>query len=381
MDFNFHISCSVRLRGAIFYYSTQATIFHWDLPQYIQDLGGWANPMIVDYFEVYADAVFQHFGDRVKTWITMNEPSVYCGEGYGYSTKAPAILSMGVGDYLCAHNTLLANAAAYDLYKTKYFAQQNGRVGICLNAGYAYPAEGTDRTYAEKSIEFDLGKFANPIFSRDGGYPQIMVDSIGNKSLREGRPWSRLPHMTTEVKEKIKGKADFLALNYYSSGLVKKRENPEYAETSWWGDRDLDDSRKPEWKRAKSEWLYQVPDGLRDLLIWIKDHYDNPEVLITENGWSDDGEIDDDDRVEYYQLHLNAVSEALEQGCKVTAYTAWSLTDNFEWKMGYTERFGLHYINFLSDKKERVPKKSASFFKDFLKSEERERKFMCQECK
>lgn len=354
------------------------TMYHWDLPQYIQDLGGFTNPMIVDYYKVYADALFEHFGDRVKTWITFNEPSVYCGEGYGYTTKAPAIMSKGVGDYLCAHHTLLANGVAYDLYKSKY-AAQGGKIGICLNAGYSYPMEGTDRTYADKDIEFNLGKFANAIFSKDGGYPQVMIDEIGKKSENEGRPWSRLPAMSTEQKAQVKGKADFLALNYYSSGLARPRQEDEYTETSWWGDMDLYGGVRPEWKRAKSTWLYQVPDGLRDLLIWIKDHYDNPEVIISENGWSDDGEIEDDGRVEYLQLHLNAVSEAIEAGCKVTGYTVWSLTDNFEWKMGYTERFGIHYINFLSDKKERVPKKSALFFKQFLVGENN-RTFTCSYC-
>lgn len=237
--------------------------------------------------------------------------------------------------------------------------------------------DGVARSHADKDIEFNLGKFAHPIFSKDGGYPQVMIDEIGNKSLKEGRPWSRLPAMSTELKEYIKGTADFLALNYYSSGLVRPREDHEYTEVSWWGDTDLNGGQKPEWKRAKSTWLFQVPEGLRDLLIWIKDNYDNPEVMISENGWSDDGELEDYGRVEYLQLHLEALSQAMKSGCNVTAYTVWSLTDNFEWKMGYVERFGIHYINFLSEAKTRVPKMSALFFKEFLKT----RTFTCEYCK
>ncbi|CRL06340.1 CLUMA_CG019074, isoform A [Clunio marinus] len=343
------------------------TIYHWDLPQYIQDLGGWTNPLIVDYFAVYADVLFEHYGDKVKDWITFNEPSVFCGEGYGSDTKAPAIPTPGIGDYLCAHHVLLSNAAAYKLYRNKYYNDQQGRVGICLNAGFSYPFDETvDPSIPEKAIQFDLGKFANPIFSKDGGYPDVMVQQIGSKSMNEGRRWSRLPEMTQETKDYIRGTADFLALNYYSSGLAKQREG-EPDGISWWADTDLDGGQDPSWKRAKSTWLFRVPQGLQDLLVWIKDRYDNPEVMITENGWSDDGQLDDDDRVEYLQAHLAAVIRAVrDDQCHVTAYTVWSLTDNFEWKMGYTERFGIHYIDFDSADKERVPKKSAQFFKDMI---------------
>lgn len=344
------------------------TMYHWDLPQYIQDLGGWTNPMVADYFRVYADVLFQHFGDRVKRWITLNEPSVFCNEGYGNGGMAPGIRSSGVGDYLCAHHALLANAAAYRLYKEKYFATQGGEVGICLNTGFSYPAdESVDPFYTEKAQQFDTGRFANAIFSRDGGYPQIMIDEIDRKSLNEGRPWSRLPKMTDEVRQFILGTADFMAVNYYSSGLVRPRgDNPDYG-ISWWADANLDGSVDPSWKRAKSSWLYMVPRGLQDLLNWIKNSYDSPTVMITENGWSDDGQLNDDDRVEYLKAHLASVARAIrDDDCKVVAYTVWSLTDNFEWARGYYERFGIHYVDFDSADKERVPKDSAIFFKDFI---------------
>lgn len=211
-----------------------------DLPQYIQDLGGWTNPIIVDYFKEYADVLFAHYGDRVKRWITVNEPSVFCGEGYGYGTKAPAIFSGGVGDYLCAHHVLLANAAVYHMYKEKYFSQQNGQVGICLNSGFNYPDEGVDPSFAEKAMEFELGKFSNAIFSETGGYPQVMIDQIGNKSEAEGRKKSRLPTFSEEEKRFVKGSADFLALNYYSSRLTRPRVPVPNEKITWWSDTNLD---------------------------------------------------------------------------------------------------------------------------------------------
>lgn len=343
---------------------------------------------MVKYYKDYVDVLFEHLGDRVKSWITFNEPSVFCALGYGYGSHgkknhenypkyfsqfpqlilAPGINSAGVGDYLCAHHVLIAHATAYRLYQEKYFNTQRGEIGICLNSGFNYPLDNTvDPKYPEIAQQFDIGKFANPIFSTDGGYPQIMIDMIGNKSVDEGRPWSRLPKMTDEIKQHILGTADFLAINYYSSGLVAPRENDPDMPPSWWADMNLATSVDPTWKRAKSSWLFMVPQGLQDLLKWVNNKYNNPKTMITENGWSDDGQLNDDDRVDYIKAHLAAVSRAISvDNCNVVAYTVWSLTDNFEWGMGYVERFGIHYIDFDSVEKERVPKSSANFFKDFM---------------
>lgn len=282
--------------------------------------------------------------------------------------KPPSIESLGVGDYLCVHNVLQANAAVYRLYKEKYFKKQRGKVGICLNSVFAWPLNKTDAIAAERAMQFDLGKYANPIFGEIGGYPQVMIDILGNKSKAEGQPWSRLPTMTPAVRYYIKGTADFLALNYYTSVLVSDRID-DGSGPSWFTDLNVNYHIDPSWKQAKSDWLRSAPQGLHDLLVWIKDRYKNPTVMITENGWSDDGQLEDDGRVEYLKVHLAAVSRAInEKKCNVIAYTVWSLTDNFEWKLGYTERFGIHYIDFNSTDKTRVPKKSAKFFKKFMKT-------------
>jgi len=345
------------------------TMFHWDLPQYLQDLGGWPNRLIVDYYRVYADTLFEHFGDRVKRWITFNEPSVFCGEGYGYGSHAPAIQSSGIGgDYMCAHNVLLSHAAAYHLYKEKYFDQQQGQVGICLNSGFNYPYDETiDASVTDRAQQFELGKFAHPIFTEEGGYPQVMIDLIGAKSQAEGRPWSRLPTFTDEEKDSLRRTSDFFALNYYTSRLTLPRDEDPNVPISWWADTNIDSPVDPSWNRAKSSWLFSVPQGLQDLLNWIKDNYNNPTVLITENGWSDDGEMDDESgRILYIRGHLAAVSRAIDDGCDIVAYTVWSLCDNFEWARGFTERFGIHYVDFDSADKDRLMKKSAEFFKDLM---------------
>lgn len=197
----------------------------------------------------------------------------------------------------------------------------------------------------------------------------MMVDQIAYKSKTGGFPWSRLPVMSEEEKEFIKGSADFLAINHYSSRLVYPREENPNLPISWSADTNIDETVNPTWKRAKSAWLYSVPEGLRDLLVWIKNSYNNPITIIGENGWSDNGQIEDNDRIEYLKAYLSSVALAInEDKCNVVGYIVWSLTDNFEWQKGFTERFGIYSIDFQSVDKERVPKKSAQFFKDMILS-------------
>lgn len=249
---------------------------------------------------------------------------------------------------------------------------QRGIVGISLDGRFYYPKDSfVTEEVAQRALAFDIGWFANPIFSKDGGYPKAMVDEIDSRSKREGRQTSRLPTMTEEQKTLIKGSADFLGYNYYSSRLVElnKTEYSPGAEPSWLSDSRIIITVDPNWKRAKSTWLYNVPQGLHDALAWFKVNYDNPRVLITENGWSDDGEIEDDDRVEYLKSHLIAVAKAInENDCNVIGWTGWSIIDNFEWLRGYTEPFGLFAVNFTSPTKERIPKKSAGVLHEIIKA-------------
>ncbi|CAO1425867.1 unnamed protein product [Diamesa serratosioi] len=342
------------------------TMYHWDLPQYIQDLGGFVNPLIIKYYEHYADVLFKNFGSRVKTWITFNQPYNFCIEGYGDGIFAPLVKAAGVGEYLCIHHVLQAHAAAYHLSKNKY-REQNSQLGISLNTKQHYSADPKDvYEISDRAQEYSLGLFANPIFSKDGGYPQIMIDEIGNSSVKEGHPWSRLPPMTDEVKKSIQGSADFLGLNYYTSRIIKPKQKTLNDKVGFVNDVGIDLMIDPSWKMAKSTWILSVPQGLRDVLIWIKNRYDNPSVFISENGWSDDGELEDKGRIEYLKEHMASVAKVIiEDGCNVIGYTVWSIIDNFEWNQGYTEKFGIFAVNMSSPTKERTPKKSAQFMKTF----------------
>jgi beta-glucosidase/6-phospho-beta-glucosidase/beta-galactosidase len=221
-----------------------------------------------------------------------------------------------------------------------------------------------------RAMQYRFGWFANPVFGT-GGYPQIMIDEIDARSFLEGRAFSRLPKMTDEEKSLIHGSADFFALNYYTSAYltIDRSDRNLNDEPSWFTDCACKQSTDPSWKRGKNEWLYSVPDGLRSLLNWIKHEYKNPPLLITENGWCDDGEIEDENRIEYFNSHLLAVAKAINlDKCNVIGYTAWSLIDSFEWNTGYTVKFGLFGVNMTSLKKERIPKKSVGFWQRFLKN-------------
>lgn len=308
-------------------------MLHYDLPQWIQDQGGFLNPYFVTYFDLYAYTLFKEFGSRAKIWITFNEPYESCVEGYSYGSSPPLINLRGTGEYMCAHNVLLAHAAAYETYRKHFKQDQRGIIGITLDSRFYFRKNPQDPSaIIDRFMNFELGWFAHPIYSKEGGYPKVMIDEINERSKKEGRPWSRLPHMTNIVKNFIRGKADFLGFNYYSSRLAEldMTSYDPSSEPGIYQDSRAKTSIDPSWKRAKSSWLYSVPQGLHDALVWIKDQYNNIPVMITENGWSDDGQLNDDERIEYFKEHLIAVAKAINvEKCNVIGYTAWSIIGEF----------------------------------------------------
>ncbi|KAK3084655.1 hypothetical protein FSP39_017015 [Pinctada imbricata] len=345
------------------------TLYHWDLPQPLEDMGGWPNRKIVDYFAAYADFVFNEFGSKVKHWITFNEPSVFLTLGYGNGEHAPGKTSApGTDPYLGAHHVVLAHAQAYDIYNRKYRALQGGRVGITLNVDWKQPKTSAEADFnaAQRSLEFFLGIFANPIFL-DGDYPQVVKDTVAAKSTRQGLSQSRLPTFTPDEIAKNKGSSDFFGLNHYTSRLVSNREG--VASTPNIFDdigtvEEVDDS----WIGAKSSWLKSYPQGLRKLLDYINVKYNYPQVYVTENGFSDCGDIEDGLRLSYVKNYTNEILKAINlDRCNVSGYFLWSLIDNFEWARGYTERFGIVKVDYERGGRDRTPKQSYHFYKDLIK--------------
>ncbi|XP_068081776.1 myrosinase 1-like [Anabrus simplex] len=306
------------------------SMYHWDLPQWLQDLGGWTNPIITDYFEDYARVLYENFGDRVKLWVTFNEPATFMT---GYTSErgmAPSIFKPGVGDYLTTHHLLIAHARAYHLYDEQYRATQQGKISITLSSSWEEPLTNSTAgaIASERSMQFVLGIHAHPIYSKEGDYPAVVRERVIKNSKAEGRTRSRLPVFSKEMVEYIRGTYDYFALNYYTSHLVTEMDTgyDPSIERDCYVARSFD----PSWPKSSSEWLRMVPWGLRKLINWIHKEYDGPEIIITENGVSDRGTLDDQSRVSYYTSHLAEILKAIhEDGCNVGGFTAWSLMDNF----------------------------------------------------
>uniref|UniRef100_A0A8C2QPE0 Klotho n=1 Tax=Cricetulus griseus TaxID=10029 RepID=A0A8C2QPE0_CRIGR len=314
------------------------TLYHWDLPQRLQDAyGGWANRALADHFRDYAELCFRHFGGQVKYWITIDNPYVVAWHGYATGRLAPGVRGSSRLGYLVAHNLLLAHAKVWHLYNTSFRPTQGGQVSIALSSHWISPRRMTDHNIREcqKSLDFVLGWFAKPIFI-DGDYPESMKSNLS----------SLLPDFTESEKKFIKGTADFFALSFGPTLSFQL----------------LDPHMK----------FHQLESpSLRQLLSWIDLEYNHPQIFIVENGWFVSGTTKRDDAKYMYYLK-KFIMETLKairlDGVDVIGYTAWSLMDGFEWHRGYSIRRGLFYVDFLSQDKVLLPKSSALFYQKLIEN-------------
>ncbi|KAJ4833491.1 hypothetical protein Tsubulata_006660 [Turnera subulata] len=355
------------------------TIFHWDTPQALEDkYGGFLSRNIVDDYRDFAELCFQRFGDRVRYWITLNEPWAYAAFGYARGDFAPGRCSAWVNrackvgnsatePYLVTHHLLLAHAAAVQLYREKYKETQDGKIGVTLVTWWMEPFsnKAKDRDAAKRALDFNYGWYLDPLTY--GDYPRTMRDYVKD----------RLPIFTTEDSKMVKGSIDFLGLNYYSARYVQHIDKVEPERTSFINDDHAnltyeDSEGKSIGPMAGLDWLRVAPFGIRYLLNYTKDNYQNPNIFITENGLAhDDSEplsviVNDTIRIDYYDEHLGNVSTAMKDyNVTVSGFFAWSFMDNFEWSSGYTKRFGLTYIDYKNNLK-RIPKASLNWFTEKL---------------
>ncbi|RWW28041.1 hypothetical protein GW17_00007502 [Ensete ventricosum] len=355
------------------------TLFHWDVPQALEDAyGGFLSSNIVNDFKNFAGVCFQEFGDRVKHWITLNEPWSFSSMGYSLGKHAPGrcsqLLGCPVGDsltepYIVTHNLILAHAAAANLYKKEFKASQKGEVGITLVSMWFEPHSTSyqDIEAANRAIDFMLGWYMDPLVY--GDYPFIMRALVGD----------RLPYFTQEEVDMIKGSYDFIGLNYYTSRYAKNtpispNNTPILSITDSYAEQ-LDSKNGVPIGELQGTWINVYPHGMKDLLLHMKRRYRNPKVYITENGTCEvdnpeltlEEALDDQFRTDYLSVHLAEIRQAIRQGVRVKGYFAWSLTDNFEWDQGFTQRFGLTYIDY-DNNLNRHLKSSAHWYTRFLHS-------------
>ena len=338
------------------------TLYHWDLPQTLEDNGGWANRSIVDAFTIYAKACAEAFGDRVSNWITLNEPWCVSWLGYSNGVHAPGKKDFSLA-IAAAHHTALAHAAASRAIKS---VRPKAQVGITLNMTNNNIENQNDPevlAFAQLSDE-NLNRWWIDAFLT-GHYPQNLLNTYGDLQkgvIRDGD------------SELLKVQTDFLGINYYADGFVRsaRPSDKPYIEGGFMPfPQRVDTSAPADLANSLTAMGWVVtPHGLGNLVTRVHKTWPQiPYLMITENGSSYEdvvlnGEIHDEKRTDYLNRHLESLQKAVAAGVPVKGYFAWSLLDNFEWAEGYAKRFGIVHVDYQTLK--RTPKSSAKRYKEIV---------------
>ncbi|MDN3392249.1 MAG: GH1 family beta-glucosidase [Pseudoalteromonas distincta] len=300
------------------------TLYHWDLPQHLEDEGGWLNRKTAYAFEQYVELITNAFGTRVYSYATLNEPFCSAFLGYEIGIHAPGLVGKQYGKK-AAHHLLLAHGLAMNVLNKTSPDTQNG---IVLNFTPAYPLTDTQQ-------DIDSAKYADDYLNQwymkpimDGKYPDIISQL----------PEDHLPDIHPGDMELISQPIDYLGINFYTRQVYKAHPT------------DIYEPIAPTGPLTDMGWEV-YPQSFTDLLVSLNKTYTLPPIYITENGAAmpdtyNNGEVNDLDRLSYYNTHLNAVHNAVEQGVVIRGYFAWSLMDNFEWAEGYLKRFGIVYVDY-----------------------------------
>ncbi|XP_072932349.1 myrosinase 1-like [Epargyreus clarus] len=349
------------------------TMYHWDLPQTFNELGGWLTEDIVEWFGDYARVLYENFGDRVKYWLTINEPFMICKLGYAIGVHAPEIKSPGIGFYECGRNVLLANAKAYHIYDKEFRTVQGGQVGLVVSLNWPEPASDSpdDQDAALSLLALSFRQYIDPIFSEHGNYPQLLIDRVAAASAEQNYNASRLRPFTDEQINYIKGTSDFFSLNTYDTEIVYRNESLEGLLEIPSMDHDIycGAYKAPFVPLNGTHDLREYLPNFYKLLMFIKDNYNNPPIYIAENGVSTTTlGLNDDYRVTYIRNYLSALLAANLDGANVKGYHVWSLIDNFEWSYGYMYKMGLYEVDMSDPNRTRTPRKSAFVYKDIIRS-------------
>ncbi|WP_024593478.1 MULTISPECIES: GH1 family beta-glucosidase [unclassified Pseudoalteromonas] len=318
------------------------TLYHWDLPQHLEDEGGWLNRKTAYAFEQYVELITNAFGTRVYSYATLNEPFCSAFLGYEIGIHAPGLVGKQYGKK-AAHHLLLAHGLAMNVLNKTSPDTQNG---IVLNFTPAYPL-------TDNQQDIDSAKYADDYLNQwymkpimDGKYPDI-INQL---------PSDHLPDIHPGDMELISQPIDYLGINFYTRQIYKAHPT------------DIYEPIAPTGPLTDMGWeIY--PQSFTDLLVSLNKTYTLPPIYITENGAAmpdtyNNGEVNDLDRLNYYNDHLNAVHNAIEQGVVIDGYFAWSLMDNFEWAEGYLKRFGIVYVDYKTQ--QRTIKNSGLAYKELI---------------
>jgi len=316
------------------------TLNHWDLPQALQDQGGWANRDTVQHFVNYASAIFKRLGNRVAAYTTHNEPWVIAVLGHESGIFAPGLKSRAIAAQV-SHHLLLSHGMTLQALRAQGCTVP---LGIVLNLSPTVPATPSAADQAKARLEDGrlLRWYMDPLFKQ--AYPQDVIDDLGEQA----------PHIEPGDLQIIATPIDYLGVNYYTRSVVS-------ADGSWKPQNSGLPLNDMDWEI--------IPECLTQLLVRMHHDYPLPPIYITENGGAfpdplRDGQVNDQDRIAYIDQHIAAIGHARDQGVQVQGYMVWSLMDNFEWSSGYSKRFGIVHVDYATQ--ERTCKASAHWYRDFL---------------
>jgi beta-glucosidase len=321
-------------------------LFHWDLPQRLQDRGGFANPEVVGWFTDYSSAVVSAIGDRVSDWMTFNEPAVFAFLAHADGIHAPGLTHWPTA-MLVADNQLRAHAAAIGVIRS---VVSGARIGVAIDVNQAVPATDSDDDVRAAALWHSTRDwwFLDPLFGR--GYPADGMEAHAAAGHTEGIELVGIP----VGKEYL----DYVGLNYYRRETVSAKSDQAFDWTA----------EVPAGAEVTDMNWHVAPDGLTSILLELQRRYSPKDIVISENGaaYQDkveaDGSVRDTDRLSYLYRHLAAVADARDAGVPVTGYYVWSFMDNYEWSFGYSKRFGVIRVDFPTQ--QRTIKQSGRFYRE-----------------
>jgi len=323
------------------------TLYHWDLPQALQDQGGWANRETIDAFVQYAKTMFREFKGKIKYWITLNEPWCISFLSNHIGAHAPGYQDLQLATDI-SHHLLVAHGRAVKKFRE---LEVEGQIGFAPNTTWLDPFsdQQEDLDACQREIGHYVEWFMDPVFK--GEYPQFMVEWFRKKGVEL--------HIQSGDLDDINQPIDFLGINYYTGHIARYKENTglfdfEYIEMGY--------------ERTDIDWPV-YPEEFFKVLTHITKRYGDVPIYITENGacYNDEpvnGKVGDDRRIKYLQQHLTALSQAIESGVNIKGYFVWSLMDNFEWAEGYSKRFGIVHVDY--NTLERTKKDSFYWYKKMI---------------
>ena len=324
-----------------------ATLYHWDLPEWVQEAGGWASRETLKHFAEFARFVGERLGDRVRNWMTINELEVIAFVGHAYGEHAPGLRDPALA-LRVAHGLLLAHRLAAHALRA---VAREPRVGVVCNLAPVHAAtDASEDRAAAKRVDGYLNRwYLDPLFGR--GYPADMVEWYGD----------RLEETSVAEMRGYAGELDFLGVNYYAPRRVRAGPGKLLAS---------EDVRVHGATYTEMGWEV-YPGGLSEILARVWRDYAPPAIYVTENGAAFDDHregdrVADPARVDYLERHLTECAGAIELGVPLRGYFVWSLLDNFEWQHGYTKRFGIVYTDYATQR--RIEKSSARWYRELLAS-------------